>query len=47
MPPRKPAGEQRPPKTQERVPSNAGFGSRTEARNWIDAGAVRVNGKLQ
>ncbi|MGA2328574.1 MAG: S4 domain-containing protein [Bryobacteraceae bacterium] len=27
--------------------SKAGFGSRTEARNWIGAGAVRVNRKLQ
>jgi 23S rRNA pseudouridine2605 synthase len=46
MPPRKPAGEQRPLKTLERVLSKAGLGSRTEARSWIGAGRVRVNGKL-
>src|ERR1700722_20382868 len=33
-------------KTLERVLSKAGLGSRTEARSWIGAGRVRVNGKL-
>jgi 16S rRNA U516 pseudouridylate synthase RsuA-like enzyme len=47
MPPRKPAGEQRPLNTLERVLSKAGFGPRTEARSWIGAGEVRANGKLQ
>ena len=32
-------------KTLERVLSKAGVGSRTEARSWIAAGRVRVNGK--
>ena len=32
-------------KTLERVLSKAGVGSRTEARRWIAAGRVRVNGK--
>lgn len=31
-------------KTLERVLSKAGLGSRTEARSWIGAGRVRVNG---
>jgi pseudouridine synthase len=35
----------RPIKTLERVLSKAGVGSRTEARAWIAAGRVRVNGK--
>ena len=35
----------RPIKTLERVISKAGLGSRTEARKWIAAGRVRVNGK--
>ena len=35
----------RPIKTLERVLSKAGLGSRTEARKWIAAGRVRVNGK--
>jgi len=35
----------RPLKTLERVISKAGLGSRTEARKWIGAGRVRVNGK--
>lgn len=35
----------RPLKTLERVLSKAGFGSRTEARKWIAAGRVEVNGK--
>ena len=33
-------------KTLERVFSKAGLGSRTEARSWIGAGRVRVNGKI-
>jgi pseudouridine synthase len=37
---------ERPLKTLERVLSKAGLGSRTEARGWIGAGRVRVNGKL-
>lgn len=36
----------RPLKTLERVISKAGLGSRTEARSWIGAGRVRVNGRL-
>ncbi|MEQ1911926.1 MAG: pseudouridine synthase [Vicinamibacterales bacterium] len=34
----------RPLKTLERVLSKAGLGSRTEARRWIHAGRVTVNG---
>jgi 23S rRNA pseudouridine2605 synthase len=34
------------PKTLERVISKAGAGSRTQARSWIHAGQVRVNGKV-
>jgi 23S rRNA pseudouridine2605 synthase len=36
----------RPLKTLERVLSKAGIGSRTEARSWIAAGRVRLNGKV-
>jgi len=36
----------RPLKTLERVLSKAGLGSRSDARKWIGAGRVRVNGKL-
>ncbi|HLY17007.1 MAG TPA: pseudouridine synthase [Bryobacteraceae bacterium] len=36
----------RPMKTLERVLSKAGLGSRTEARSWIGAGRVAVNGKV-
>jgi 23S rRNA pseudouridine2605 synthase len=36
----------RPLKTLERVLSKAGIGSRTDARRWIHAGRVKVNGKL-
>lgn len=39
-------GGERPIKTLDRVISKAGLGSRTEARQWIGAGRVRVNGKL-
>jgi len=37
---------QRPLKTLERVISKAGLGSRTEARSWIGAGRVAVNGRV-
>ncbi len=44
---RKPENKgERPLKTLERVFSKAGFGSRTDARKWIGAGRVRVNGKV-
>ena len=33
-------------KTLDRVLSKAGVGSRTEARSWIGAGRVRVNGRI-
>ncbi len=33
-------------KTLERAISKAGLGSRTDARKWIGAGRIRVNGKL-
>jgi pseudouridine synthase len=46
MPIRKRPDEKRPLKTLERALSKAGLGSRTEARSWIGAGRVRVNGKL-
>jgi pseudouridine synthase len=36
----------RPLKTLERVFSKRGIGSRSEARSWISAGKVRVNGKI-
>ena len=36
----------RPLKTLERVLSKAGIGSRVEARAWVQAGRVKVNGKL-
>lgn len=41
MPPKK-----RPLKTLERVLSKAGVGSRVEARRWIHAGRVTVNGAV-
>jgi 23S rRNA pseudouridine2605 synthase len=44
--PRKTTGPERPLKTLERVLSKAGLGSRTEARSWIGAGRVAVNGKV-
>jgi 23S rRNA pseudouridine2605 synthase len=40
------SGAQRPVKTLERVISKAGIGSRSEARRWIGAGRVKVNGRL-
>ncbi len=36
----------RPLKTLDRVLSKRGLGSRTDARAWIDAGKVSVNGKV-
>src|ERR1700683_2395819 len=43
---KKPGPGKRPLKTLERVLSKAGLGSRTDARKWIGAGRVKVNGKL-
>lgn len=37
---------ERPLKTLDRVISKAGLGSRTEARSWIGAGRVKVNGRV-
>jgi pseudouridine synthase len=37
--------EQHKPKTLDRILSKAGIGSRTDARRWIGAGRVAVNGK--
>jgi 23S rRNA pseudouridine2605 synthase len=37
----------RPLKTLERVLSKAGVGSRSEARKWIGAGRVKVNGRVE
>jgi len=46
MPVRPPAApKKRPLKTLERVLSKAGVGSRTEARSWVHAGRVTVNGR--
>ncbi|HVQ16272.1 MAG TPA: pseudouridine synthase [Vicinamibacterales bacterium] len=38
--------KKRPLKTLERVLSKAGVGSRVDARSWIHAGRVKVNGRL-
>lgn len=38
--------ERRQLKTLERVISKAGLGSRTEARSWVHAGRVQVNGRV-
>jgi pseudouridine synthase len=38
--------KKRPLKTLERVLSKAGLGSRVEARSWVHAGRVTVNGKV-
>ena len=38
--------EERPLKTLERVLSKAGLGSRVEARRWVHARRVKVNGKV-
>ena len=40
-----PGASERTLKTLDRVLSKAGLGSRTEARQWIGAGRVQVNGK--
>ena len=40
------ASAKRPLKTLERVLSKAGVGSRVEARGWIEAGRVKVNGTV-
>lgn len=45
-PARRPPEGNRPLKTLERVLSKAGAGSRTEARQWIAAGRVKVNGRV-
>ncbi len=42
----KPKPGRRPLKTLERVLSKAGLGSRTDARKWIGAGRVKVNGRV-
>jgi 23S rRNA pseudouridine2605 synthase len=42
----KPPAGNRPLKTLERVLSKAGIGSRTEARKWVAAGRVKVNGRI-
>lgn len=39
-------GANRPLKTLDRVLSKAGLGSRTDARKWIGAGRVKVNGRV-
>jgi pseudouridine synthase len=43
--PKRHGGAKRPLKTLERVISKAGIGSRTDARSWIAAGRVAVNGR--
>jgi pseudouridine synthase len=43
---RSPAPQVSQQKTLERVISKAGAGSRTQARSWIHAGQVQVNGKV-
>src|SRR5262245_51792366 len=45
MPAKNVPSGQRKLKTLERVLSKAGAGSRTDARSWIGAGRVNVNGK--
>lgn len=45
-PPREADAEIRPLKTLERVLSKAGLGSRVEARRWIHARRVQVNGQV-
>ncbi|MBS1829254.1 MAG: rRNA pseudouridine synthase [Acidobacteria bacterium] len=44
--PPKHSAAKRPLKTLDRVLSKAGAGSRTEARAWIGAGRVAVNGRI-
>jgi 23S rRNA pseudouridine2605 synthase len=43
---KKPPPGNRPLQTLERVLSKAGLGSRTDARKWIGASRVKVNGKV-
>ena len=43
---KKPPPGNRPLKTLERVISKAGLGSRSEARSWIGARRVKVNGRV-
>ena len=42
----RPGQRKRPLKTLDRVISKAGLGSRMDARSWIGASRVRVNGKV-
>lgn len=42
----RPGDEKRPLKTLDRMLSKAGLGSRTDARQWIAAGRVSVNGRV-
>src|SRR5215472_6203266 len=42
----KPVRKAKPLKTLDRALSKAGLGSRSEARSWIGAGRVQVNGKV-
>jgi pseudouridine synthase len=42
----RPPGGKRPIKTLERILSKAGLGSRSDARKWIGAKRVKVNGKV-
>jgi pseudouridine synthase len=43
---KRPTSAKRPLKTLERVLSKAGLGSRVDARRWIHAGRVKVNGTV-
>jgi 23S rRNA pseudouridine2605 synthase len=43
---KRPPARNRPLKTLERVISKAGLGSRQDARSWIGARRVRVNGRI-
>ena len=47
MPAVPPQSGSRPIKTLDRVLSKAGLASRTEARGWISAGRISVNGKIE
>jgi len=47
VPVKAPPPGDRPLKTLERVLSKAGVGSRSEARRWIGAGRVKVNGRVE
>jgi pseudouridine synthase len=46
MPIKKPSPGNKRLKTLERVISKAGLGSRTDARSWIGAGRVEINGRV-